>query len=46
MAAMGSTGTSSEIKEQYEKMKSLLGGCFFLFSPSKKQKMTAMKNER
>jgi hypothetical protein len=33
MAAVGSTGTSTEIKKQYEKHEKFLGG-FFLFTPS------------
>ena len=32
MTAVENTGTSSEIKEHYEKMKDLLGGGFFIFS--------------
>ena len=31
MAAVESIGTSSEVKEQYENIKSLLGGRFFYF---------------
>lgn len=32
MAAIESIGTSSEIKEQYENIKDLLGGGFFMSS--------------
>ena len=33
MAAIESTGTRNRIKEQYENIKNLLGGCFFISSP-------------
>ena len=33
MVAIKNTGTSIEIKEQYENMKSLSGGKFFIFPP-------------
>ena len=33
MSAIGNTGTSSEVKEQYENMKKFVGGVSY-FSPS------------
>ena len=44
LAAVESTGTSSEIKEQHKKMKSLLGGVFYFLSPPK-GKIKAMKTD-
>ncbi|MCK4732662.1 MAG: hypothetical protein KAT65_09420 [Methanophagales archaeon] len=38
MTALESTGASSEIKEQYEKMKNLLGGFFYFLLPKRKVK--------